>query len=238
MFGHNPVMKPETHDGSVLKVVKIFPTIQGEGPFAGHPSIFIRLHGCHLKCWFCDTEFSNPEDPEMPVEDILGAVQSLAEKGRYKLVVITGGEPTRQPLGKLIAALIEAGFLIQIETAGSFWQECLRNTDVHIIVSPKTGMVHQEIQWLARAYKYVISFANYSKDDGLPTASTQQKGMAANIFRPDPSVQKVVKVPIYLSPMDEYDEGKNKANRSLVARLAQKHGYIAGLQLHKFMGVE
>ena len=28
----------------------IFPTIQGEGPFAGTPAIFIRLGGCNLAC--------------------------------------------------------------------------------------------------------------------------------------------------------------------------------------------
>ena len=44
--------------------------------------------------------------------------------------------------------------------------------------------------------------------------------------------------PVYLSPMDEYDEVKNQANRARVAELAIRHGYYAGLQMHKFFGVE
>ena len=38
-----------------LDVHSIFHTIQGEGPYCGHPAVFIRLAGCNLQCPGCDT---------------------------------------------------------------------------------------------------------------------------------------------------------------------------------------
>jgi 7-carboxy-7-deazaguanine synthase len=69
MFGKNPVAKQEIDgDGMALRVVDGAPfyTIQGEGPFAGDAAVFLRLHGCPLRCFFCDTEFSRAEDPYVP----------------------------------------------------------------------------------------------------------------------------------------------------------------------------
>jgi len=53
--------KPEPRakgDGSILDFHSMFFTIQGEGPFAGHRSIFVRLAGCNLQCPGCDTEYT------------------------------------------------------------------------------------------------------------------------------------------------------------------------------------
>jgi 7-carboxy-7-deazaguanine synthase len=45
--------KREFDDGSSLAVHSIFYTIQGEGVYAGHPAVFIRLAGCNLMCPRC-----------------------------------------------------------------------------------------------------------------------------------------------------------------------------------------
>ncbi|HEY6020017.1 MAG TPA: 7-carboxy-7-deazaguanine synthase QueE, partial [Candidatus Paceibacterota bacterium] len=58
MFGQNPV-SPIRHDKESFLVKDIFYTIQGEGPYAGRPAVFVRLGGCNLRCAFCDTDFSN-----------------------------------------------------------------------------------------------------------------------------------------------------------------------------------
>ena len=38
-------------------LVEVFSSIQGEGLLVGLRQIFIRFHGCNLKCNYCDTEF-------------------------------------------------------------------------------------------------------------------------------------------------------------------------------------
>lgn len=244
MFGKNPVMKQDLGDGRSLKVVGIWPTIQGEGPFAGEPAVFVRLHGCNLRCFFCDTEFSNPDDAVMPLEVILDLIKTAPMKACFapiNLVVITGGEPFRQNITPLLSALTSKNYRVQIETAGTLWidgledmWETLKRTT--IVVSPKTPRLHPMIERHADAYKYVIH-ANWIDDrDGLPNESTQKPKHLAPPARPPSDFPKHK---IFLSPMDtQTDDRQNAKNRAAVAERALKHGYRAGLQLHKFMGVE
>ena len=76
MFGKNKILKPENHDGSSLDVQEIFATFQGEGPFVGYPSVFVRLGGCNLACDFCDTEFDS--FARKSLDEILAEVLQLA----------------------------------------------------------------------------------------------------------------------------------------------------------------
>ena len=226
MFGTNEILKPVRDAGDTLRVVRGSPflTVQGEGPNAGHPAVFIRLHGCTLACWFCDTAFSDPEDPTLTVEAIVERAAFLAGS-KTNLVVITGGEPTRQPLGRLVYLLRALGLRVQIETAGSFWEPALAQCE--IVVSPKTPRIHTEIASRAIAFKYVVRVGEVDPLDGLPTGNPLRKGEVTRLARPRTGA------PVYLIPCDEYHSARNAANARLVAELAMAHGYIAGLQMHK-----
>ena len=79
----------------MIKINELFKSIQGEGPYTGHPAIFIRLAGCNLDCIFCDTDFEYRR--QASVEAIVEEVKQLSG-GKVKLVVITGGEPFLQDL--------------------------------------------------------------------------------------------------------------------------------------------
>lgn len=246
MFGKNPVMKQELGDGRSLRVVKGSPfyTIQGEGPFAGHPAVFIRLHGCNLRCWFCDTEFSNPDDPEWEMIRLArvaydNAHAPITNTLRANLVVITGGEPLRQNIVPLCEALLKQGMQVQIETAGSLWVDGLDNllgprygNRMHIVCSPKTAAINPEVFRYATAFKYVVGQATRLKD-GHIEASTQIATAAPRwLAAPRPGA------PVYLSPMDEYDPGVNADNRRRVGKLCLAYGYIAGVQMHKLMEID
>jgi organic radical activating enzyme len=235
MFGRNPILKLDHGDGKMLQVVDSSPfyTIQGEGPFVGFPSVFVRLHGCHLACTFCDTEFSDPADPWLTVDQILDRIDMVSPEDLHRkpLVVITGGEPMRQNIFHLCVNLHLAGYEVQIETAGSFWIEGIA-AYANIICSPKTGMVHERIRSCAKAFKYVVNADTQFTPEGIPLANTQGRGAVKPLAAPRADC------PVYLSPMDEYDADKNRANFAAVREFCLKYGYIAGVQLHKILGVD
>jgi organic radical activating enzyme len=62
MFGTNEIIgKKYFKDAPAdsLFVTSMFFTLQGEGPYAGLPALFIRLAKCNLDCSFCDTFFDD-----------------------------------------------------------------------------------------------------------------------------------------------------------------------------------
>lgn len=211
MLGDNPIRKPLTGDGSRLEIVSLFATLQGEGPYSGWPSIFIRLGGCNLACSFCDTEFETFQ--EMGIDQILGEVQR--QHTNQKLIVITGGEPFRQPINLLCEKLLALGFRVQIETNGTLYRDIPQ--DVEIICSPKAlGTIRPDLHERVTAFKFIISAAN--PDYNHVSLQTDK--------------------PIYVQPMDEYDAGKNARNIEYTRDLALEKGYNFSLQLHKLIGLE
>jgi organic radical activating enzyme len=64
MFGTNEIIGKKyfkSAPADSLFVTSMFFTLQGEGPYAGMPALFIRLAKCNLKCNFCDTYFDDGE---------------------------------------------------------------------------------------------------------------------------------------------------------------------------------
>lgn len=111
----------------------VFMTRQGEGPTAGRPAVFLRLHRCNLRCgaaggWRCDTWYTWDEaTPEYWREPVHAEVAEVACRvretwsgpdGKNRLV-ITGGEPLLQQdrVIELIGML--PGWQIEIETNGT-----------------------------------------------------------------------------------------------------------------------
>lgn len=97
-----------------LQVSEIFYSIQGEGASCGRATAFIRLGGCTLGCQWCDTKYTWRGGPVWEESDILETIQQFPARR----VVVTGGEPFEQDITSLLQALRQAGFTIEIETAG------------------------------------------------------------------------------------------------------------------------
>jgi len=224
MRGKNPIRKPIQGDGSRLEVKSIFPTLQGEGPFSGHPAVFVRLGGCNLACSFCDTDFEGFR--ALPLHAIVENVGSVScERGERMrhLVVITGGEPLRQNITPLCEALLAAGFKVQIETNGTLFRPLPENVD--IVCSPKnTGggyfPIRGDLLPRLSALKFLIS-----KHD-------EKYNHVGEVG------QQLYPIPVYVQPMDEYDAQRNAENLAYAAALAQRHGYRLSLQMHKILGIE
>jgi len=228
MFGDNPLRKQDLGNPA-LEVVKVFRTIQGEGPFAGDPAIFVRLRGCNLKCYFCDTDFEN-DWYSAHLDEVLTEIKTLAEDS-IKLVVITGGEPFRQNIAPLTKALSKDGYRVQIETAGTISNPDFpwKDNRVSVVVSPKTGKLHKDMA-KAAAWKYI--YAGVTDSEGFPALSTQREGKHKGIARP------LNNAPIYMQPMDSYDEVLNEELIQSCAELCMQHGYRFSFQIHKAIGVE
>lgn len=225
MFGQNPQRSPSKSDGSNLEVQEIFATIQGEGPYVGHPAIFIRLGGCNLSCSFCDTEFE--DFSSIPLENILNKVDELSGLKNNdlisKLVVITGGEPLRQNIKPLCSNLISKNYAVQIETNGTLFQDM--HEDVKIVCSPKNNgsgykFIREDLLTKITAFKFIISASNQ------------------NYKNVDEVGQSNYKIPVYVQPMDEYDENKNQENLQYTVKLSLTYGHLLCLQTHKISGIK
>ena len=98
-----------------IRVTEIFRSIQGESTRAGLPCGFIRLTGCALRCVWCDSAYAFSGGDEIPVSDAVQRVLALGTD----LVEVTGGEPLEQEgVYSLVAALLDAGRTVLVETGG------------------------------------------------------------------------------------------------------------------------
>lgn len=199
----------------MIRVREIFPSIQGEGPFTGHPAIFVRLAGCNLSCPFCDTDHNSIVD----CLDIPTLIQKIKQVTRAEmLIVITGGEPMMQPLKELCSALFDSGYLVQIETNGTFYQEDLpyNSPQLTIVCSPKpNSRVDKRLYGKISAWKCLVKAGNASP---IPEPGTEEP-------------------PVYIQPMDEQDLAQNRRNTEYAIQLCREYGYILSVQLHKLLEI-
>ena len=181
MFGQNARFKKGFVDAPNLVVNSVFLTIQGEGPHAGTPAIFVRLSQCNLACTFCDTEFES--GTKMTPQELMQKVREAAEPfgipQKHLMLVVTGGEPLLQDPREFFEIYLRyyPDHIIQIETAGTVWQPTLdplvASGKLHIVCSPKTPVVSTHMARVASAWKYIVKLGNVLPEDGLPMCNTQ-----------------------------------------------------------------
>lgn len=144
-------------------VVEMFPTLQGEGTWAGRRAVFLRMAGCNMwngipaDRWkgagacalWCDTNFAN--GTKLSLDDVVSGLETAwgdrpvgLSRQDARMVVITGGEPTLQLDPDLVAAIKNAGWFVAIETNGTNNTPALAQCD-HVCVSPKKGQRPLEV---------------------------------------------------------------------------------------------
>lgn len=130
-----------------LLVSEVFgPTIQGEGPVLGHPTVFVRFGGCSYRCRWCDSLHAvlpehRAEWERLTARAVMERVCALAPLPI--LVTLSGGDPCQQDLSELIALGHEQGYVFGVETQGALAPAWLADCDV-VVLSPKppsSGMV-------------------------------------------------------------------------------------------------
>ncbi len=128
-------------------IAESYESFQGEGPWAGTPSLFIRTSGCNLRCWFCDTPYTSWE-PE-GIQRSLADLQTVIEQSPAEHIVITGGEPMlAAQLTELTEVCRAADRVITIETAGTVDRsvEC----DLMAISPKRPNSAPNDAQWKLR----------------------------------------------------------------------------------------
>lgn len=188
----------------MFKVNEIFCSLQGEGRWTGTAAVFVRFSGCNLRCPFCDT--AHEAYTEMSAADVVRAV--LRHPATH--VVLTGGEPTLQPLGGLVSALQTRGRYVQIETNGTTALPCGCRPD-WVTCSPKTLPVRLE-----HVDELKVLFAE-------GTDPAVYDGIAAQERR--------------LQPVDTGDAGQNARNTEAAIHYIMEHPqWKLSIQTHKILG--
>lgn len=226
--------RTEREDG-ILDVVEVFPTIQGEGPYAGKPAVFVRLAGCNLSstCKLCDTDYTSNRRLVGP-EELLSQVLVAAKWSTARpLMVITGGEPFRQALGKFLR-IAGPKCQVQVETNGTLYDPTCEGLWHHtmVVCSPKSPRIHPRMEKVITHLKYVVQAGKVDPEDGLPTESLDSGVRPWRPCREDrfPGT-------IYVQPCDEHDPVRNRDNTQAALESCMKFGYTLCLQTHKILGL-
>ena len=168
-----------------IGVSEIFYSIQGEGPSAGRPAVFLRLGGCNLLCggagtdkdkrlhndakWRCDTieVWQNPTN--FTIEDLYSKLQNegyLAHLTSGAHLIITGGEPLlwQRHLVEFCSRMLFVDQpYVEVETNGTILPSPEFTKEVNQFnVSPKlsnSGMDYAQ-RVNAEALRYFVSIPN------------------------------------------------------------------------------
>ncbi len=101
-----------------LKINEIFFSVQGEGSRAGLPCIFVRTHGCGLRCSWCDTPYALSHRDGGTLMNFAAIREEIVDYP-CTFVELTGGEPLEQPQTiDLARELLEDGYEVAVETGG------------------------------------------------------------------------------------------------------------------------
>lgn len=150
---------------NTIPISEIFgPTLQGEGPLIGKPSVFVRVGGCDFRCNWCDTlyavlpEYKN-EWEKLNEEEILSKVLSLTNNNPI-LVTLTGGNPALYDLSGLLKKGHARGLTFALETQGSVAKSWFADLD-HLILSPKGPSSEMKTDWkiVGECLKYSVPSA-------------------------------------------------------------------------------
>ncbi|MFW5845768.1 MAG: 7-carboxy-7-deazaguanine synthase QueE [Planctomycetota bacterium] len=200
------------------------PTLQGEGPHAGWPCLFLRLAGCNAwdgrpetraasACPYCDTDFRG--GTRMDLAAIRAALRRQgAGHGRLGLV-LSGGEPLLQADAPLLDGLAADHAWVDIETNGTRAVPP-HPANVHISCSPK-AISGETIRCQPDWWKILIPAQEAFLEQALASGA-----------------------PVYLQPVcpDEGPQGPvYQATLERCLALCYRHGCRLSLQTHKYLDI-
>ena len=134
-----------------LRITEIFFSLQGESKTVGIPTVFIRLTGCPLRCYYCDTTYAFHGGKSLTIDEIIEQVKSYSTS----YVTVTGGEPLAQKnCFLLLTKLADYSFNVSLETSGAI---DIANVDSRItkVMDLKTPSSNEEQRNLYQNIEYL-----------------------------------------------------------------------------------
>ena len=196
---------------SALPIVETFHSVQGEGAWTGTNAFFIRLAGCDVGCWFCDTKesWNLRRYPQREIVELVA--EAIATNPA--IVVITGGEPLMHDLTELSNSLHNAGLRVHLETSGAHPFSGRFNW---VTLSPKVSKPpHESVYAHASELKIVVANAQ-----DLIWAEQQSTKISTSVIR-------------YLQA-----EWNTEESRDLIFDYVLRHPqWRISVQTHKMLGV-
>lgn len=225
MFGNNEIVgKKFFRDApkDSLFITSVWLSLQGEGPYAGLPAVFVRLTKCNLNCTFCDTFFDDGD--WMTYQQINAKIyhsicdywnnkgQPVPEwvlpKGTISgmlypniVLVITGGEPLLQEnISTFMSSQLGRFKAVQVESNG------IPDTDVPegvtLVCSPKCAEKNGVATQYFKPSKTILERADCLKFVMEARTCSPYSSIPDWAFQWRDTTQK----PIYISPMNVYND--------------------------------
>ncbi len=202
-----------------LKIVEIFPSLQGEGLRQGEPTIFVRFAGCNLRCPFCDTRYAWQGGQDYSAKKALEKIKKIRKRFPASWVCLTGGEPLLQDLRRLTRFLKKEKFKVQVETNATRYYPMAADW-FSISPKPKTFVFCAPYRRLAREVKLVAT-----KDLNL--------GIIKKLRRAFPRT-----TPILVQPQSNTHWSQNLARKLVKESLkAGLDNVRLSVQVHKILGI-
>ena len=225
---------------------ELFYSIQGEGSSIGKTAYFIRLSGCNLDCWFCDTKDAWKANKQINDSELIDKIKNeinIKNINKINSLIFTGGEPTIY-INDIINFIrkhidfIKTYFnMIEIETNGSFdisshfsIFERISNEENLLIqfnISPK-NLSNTKATLYEDNYKEFDKWLNYKNIIFKFVASSKEE------FNEIVNYVKKYKIPndkVFIMPMGITREEILKVQNNLID-LILNNGYNLSTRLH------
>jgi len=210
---------------TTLQVSEIYYSILGESRAVGTPCAIVRLAGCHRRCSYCDSAYAFEGGSTMTLPEVCARVAELDAAG----VLVTGGEPLRQPAcPDLLRALLADGREVMLETSGTLGALPLASVPAGVrrivdVKTPGSGIDVDQVDW--------PGFADLGRRDELKFVCCDRADYvwARDLVRAGERLPEGV--PVSFSPADGRLEAATLAEWIIEDRLPVRFQ----MQLHKVL---
>jgi organic radical activating enzyme len=195
-------------------------TIQGEGTHTGRYCDFVRIYGCSVGCWFCDTGYSPNKKHGSLIQWSTVEAEEFIDELTTDFIVITGGEPFSWPrLPDFCNLLIANGHEVSVETSGIKWRDI--PSKVWVTLSPKEHV---------KGVKYKTAKTFWDRADEIKIVVSDTD----DFYHYYHQYTRQLRKPFFLQP--EYSTDISSAN--LIKGLMTTHPNIRlSSQMHKYLNL-